>query len=106
MPRGDGTGPRGFGPRTGRGLGYCNGYDSPGFTRGYGCGRGYGYGRGNRQGYGRGYGWNDRSYYPPAEPYAGVSEKTLIENEIKAMNDQLKALQNRLDAINNPKSEE
>ena len=27
IPGGDRTGPTGAGPRTGRGLGYCNGYD-------------------------------------------------------------------------------
>ncbi|MCF7946089.1 MAG: DUF5320 domain-containing protein, partial [Spirochaetia bacterium] len=27
MPRGDRTGPDGMGPRTGRALGYCSGYD-------------------------------------------------------------------------------
>lgn len=52
MPGGDRTGPEGKGPRTGRGLGYCNGHDSPGYTndtdrpgrcygQGRGCGRGY-----------------------------------------------------------------
>ena len=32
MPRGDGTGPAGFGPMTGRAAGYCAGYDVPGFA--------------------------------------------------------------------------
>ena len=32
MPRGDRTGPTGRGPRTGRGLGYCTGNDSPGYS--------------------------------------------------------------------------
>jgi len=99
MPRGDGTGPRGMGQRTGRGLGYCNGYNSPGFTRGYGNGGGFGNGRGFGRMQGRGYGWNNQAYYAPVAPYAGVSEKTILENEIKAMNDQLKALQNRLNEI-------
>ena len=31
MPGGDRTGPLGLGPRTGRGLGYCSGYNRPGF---------------------------------------------------------------------------
>ena len=31
MPRGDETGPMGYGPRTGRGMGYCVGYPAPGF---------------------------------------------------------------------------
>ncbi len=31
MPWGDGTGPWGWGPRTGRGAGFCSGYPVPGF---------------------------------------------------------------------------
>ncbi len=102
MPRGDGTGPNGLGPRTGRGLGYCNGYNSPGFTRG-GFGRGYGRGFG----YGRGYRWGYQGGYNPAPPadYTPVSEKTLIENEIRVLNDQLKALQKRLGEIETEKTE-
>ena len=65
MPWGDGTGPWGMGPRTGLGLGYCNGYDRPGYAnplnrgggRGYGYGLGRGFGRGWGRGYGRGYGY-------------------------------------------------
>ncbi len=32
MPRGDGTGPMGTGPMTGRRSGYCAGYDVPGYV--------------------------------------------------------------------------
>ena len=32
MPRGDGTGPMGMGPMTGRGMGYCTGYNWPRFA--------------------------------------------------------------------------
>ncbi|NLA86193.1 MAG: DUF5320 domain-containing protein [Clostridiales bacterium] len=50
MPRGDGTGPDGYGPKTGRGAGYCAGFSKPDCRpkpRG-GCCRyhGRGYGRG------------------------------------------------------------
>ena len=31
MPWGDGTGPWGLGPRTGRGAGFCAGFPVPGF---------------------------------------------------------------------------
>jgi hypothetical protein len=55
MPRGDRTGPAGFGPMTGRGLGYCAGYDTPGASKGPGMGLGRGWGRGI--GYGRGLAW-------------------------------------------------
>lgn len=54
MPRGDRTGPRGSGPMTGRGMGYCAGYPGldymyPGPGFGYGGGRGLGRGRGWRR---------------------------------------------------------
>jgi len=32
MPYGDRTGPRGRGPRTGRGMGFCNGFDVAGYA--------------------------------------------------------------------------
>ena len=49
MPRGDGTGPGGMGPMTGRAAGYCAGYGMPGYMNPYGgrMGGGFGYpGRG------------------------------------------------------------
>ena len=54
MPGGDGTGPAGMGPMTGRAAGYCAGFPVPGFMnpvagRGFwGGGRGRGGGRGWR----------------------------------------------------------
>jgi uncharacterized protein DUF5320 len=56
MPGGDGTGPSGMGPMTGRAAGYCAGQNAPGFAsaiggRGFfggGGGRGGGWGRRNR----------------------------------------------------------
>ena len=56
MPGGDRTGPLGLGPGTGRALGYCYGYDSPGYTKwpGAGLGRGFGRGLGSGRGFGRG----------------------------------------------------
>jgi len=99
MPRGDRTGPSGEGPTTGRGMGYCTGNDRPGFDdprsnwgRGFGRrfqgGMGYGWraGFGFRHGYG--------SYNPGN--IVDVSEKTLIENEIRILKDQLSALEDRL----------
>jgi len=51
MPRGDRTGPSGRGSKTGRGLGYCTGYSSPGYTKGRPRGGG-GFGHGARRGSG------------------------------------------------------
>ena len=43
MPRGDGTGPGGMGPMTGRAAGYCAGYAVPGYmNRAIGIGVGAG----------------------------------------------------------------
>jgi len=56
MPRGDRTGSMGQGPVTGRGLGFCAGFDSPGYTKGAGGGMGRGYGFGRGMGGGRGFG--------------------------------------------------
>jgi len=53
MPRGDGTGPGGMGPMTGRASGFCAGYPVPGFMNSGGV-RGYwgrGGGRGRRHWY-------------------------------------------------------
>jgi len=57
MPLGDKTGPRGLGPRTGRGLGRClPGEDSP-VRIGKGFGRGVGGGRGGGRGINRNWNW-------------------------------------------------
>lgn len=56
MPAGDGTGPMGMGPMTGRAAGVCAGYGMPGSMnpiQGHGVGMGGGRGRGGRGG-GRG----------------------------------------------------
>lgn len=115
MPRGDKTGPEGFGPRTGRGLGYCTGYSSPGFMRGVPRGgAGFGFGRGFR-GFGRGFWW--RGFYPeayymlgqhPGGVYPGLStedEKAHLENVVKGMEDELKAVKERLQELSEGKKE-
>jgi hypothetical protein len=56
MPAGDRTGPWGMGPRTGRGFGYCSGFQAPGFMLS-GPGLGFGRGFGSRRGFGRGMGF-------------------------------------------------
>jgi len=72
MPGGDGTGPAGMGPMTGRAAGYCAGYAVPGFMNPI-PGRGMGWGRGMGRGRGRGWGWQAAYGSPPAYaqgPYA------------------------------------
>ncbi len=89
MPRGNGTGPAGQGPLTGRGLGNCTGVQNTayGYGRGLGMGRGPGMGRG--AGNGRGFG-----YYPAAPaPITYASQKDFLAA-------QQEDLKNRLEIIN------
>ena len=78
MPRGDGTGPEGLGPMTGRGLGYCAGYDSPGFTKGIGRGLGRGLARGRGRGIGRGMARGFRGGRGRGRAFAPPVERPLI----------------------------
>ncbi len=103
MPRGDRTGPRGLGPRSGRGAGYCAGYDMPGFANpspgvgGRFGGRFGGWGRG--RGWGRG--WSYRSYdagYPNWVPpnYPPATQ----EQELAGLKDEAEWLMGQLGEIN------
>ena len=57
MPRGNGTGPNGMGPMTGRQAGYCAGYGNAGWeSQGAGVNSGNGNGFGGGRGLGRGFG--------------------------------------------------
>jgi hypothetical protein len=64
MPRGDRTGPLGFGPMTGRAAGYCAGFGMPGFVNpAPGLAMGARFGRGGRfWGRGGGRGWRNMFY--------------------------------------------
>ena len=112
MPRGDRTGPMGYGPRTGRGYGYCSGYDQPGYMHpgpgmGYGGGMGWGRGWGRGFGWGRGLGWGraHRFWGPDYGPGprdvawgAPMAEPT-PEVEVNDLKAQASWLQEQLDAI-------
>jgi len=116
MAFGDRTGPNGAGPMTGRGAGFCAGYDRPGyanpaggrygrgFARGGGRGRGgFGFGRGFA--YGRGYGPNFERYpytYAPA-PISKEDEKKFLKNEAELLEKELEATKKRLNEIENDK---
>ena len=70
MPAGDKTGPMGQGPMTGRGAGYCAGFQVPGFMNsgpGMGRGRGRGWGMGRGGGMGRGRGWRGGNMITPEQ---------------------------------------
>ncbi|RLG12240.1 hypothetical protein DRN73_03180 [Candidatus Pacearchaeota archaeon] len=93
MPRGDRTGPDGQGPRTGRGLGYCSGYDSPGFTKGIPRG-----GAGVGRGFGRGRGFGFRNLAPQTAPreLTKAEEKKILEANLESLKQEIKEAEKRL----------
>lgn len=108
MSGGNGTGPVGLGPMTGRGAGFCAGYNAPGYTnpvggRGMGMGRGRGMGRG----FGRGIGLGRVGYGVPAwagvvNPYpANASFEPMVtaEQELEGLKQQAEFMQNSLTQI-------
>jgi len=80
MPGRDRTGPQGAGSRTGRGMGYCAGYDRPGF--------------GFRRG-GTGRGWRHRFFATGVPGWATPTP----EQETADLNAQAEWLKGQLDAI-------
>ncbi|NLB51099.1 MAG: DUF5320 domain-containing protein [Clostridiaceae bacterium] len=94
MPRRDGTGPMGYGPMTGWGMGPCRedgygyGYGRRGRRMGYGR-RGYGFGRG----YGRGFG----PVYD-GMPYDDRPEREILEEEREALQQRLDYISKQLES--------
>lgn len=104
MPRGDGTGPMGMGPMTGRGSGFCAGFVAPGYVNpGMGYGIGFGRGRGFRrmQYYTGMSAWNPSGYNAYAGAYRPVvDEKEYLNNQAELLEDQLQQLKKRLRELN------
>jgi hypothetical protein len=109
MPFGDGTGPMGMGPMTGRAAGYCAGYGvpgymNPGFGRGYGRGF-YGRGRGGGRGRGRGnrywaFGFPGQGYGAGPVAYGQVPVALSTEQELAGLKQQSEYMQSTLEEIN------
>ena len=109
MPAGNGTGPSGLGPMTGRAAGYCAGYSAPGYASPVG-GRGFfGNGRG-RGGGGRGWrnrfyatgtpGWGRRNLFPGTYGYGSAASEMTSEAEAKILKEQAEFMQKEISVIN------
>jgi hypothetical protein len=108
MPGGDGTGPLGMGPMTGRGAGSCVGTDIPGSSNmppGRGRGMGFGRGRGFGRGMCRGLGWLGvlaagglvaRTLFGAASK---ADEKTVLTEQATAMEGALANIKQRLSEL-------
>ncbi|OPY11630.1 DUF5320 domain-containing protein [Syntrophus buswellii] len=117
MPRGDGTGPMGRGPMTGRRAGFCSWLGAPGYTDAPPAfGLGYGRGRGFRSG---GRGWRNRffasgfwgwmrpaGYGAPYQIPDPEMEKQMLKREADALKAELSDLQKRLDELESAKAAE
>ena len=119
MPGGDGTGPAGMGPMTGRAAGYCAGYPVPGYMnaishRGFGAfgrGRGGGWGRRNwfhatgPAGWQRAamgmpaYGAPPAYPMPYAAPFGPTQTAPLPQQELEALQGQAEYFQDALEGI-------
>lgn len=119
-------GPAGMGPMTGRGAGYCGGYEAPGhanpayrmgmgWRRAWG-GRGGGWGRPWGGAWGRGRGWRHMAYVtgmpgwvragygpawgpPPAAGFSAYGFTPTPEEETEYLRSQAEWLKEELDAI-------
>lgn len=113
MPGGDRTGPMGQGPLSGRGLGACGGYQSPGYFRprlgrGFRRGMGRGFGRGFGRGQGYGWGYMPQVYGPPADPYytqpfSQEEEHQALSQEADYLKEQIKQIESRLKELEGQK---
>ena len=116
MPGGDGTGPMGMGPMTGRAAGICAGYPAPGYMSSI-PGRGFGFGRGRGFGFGRGLGLGFRGgrrwggywgapYAAPAYPFGAAvppytgptpeQEADMLKGQAEYLEDALEGIKKRM----------
>lgn len=121
MPRRDGTGPMGYGPMTGRGAGYCAGYETPGsmnsaFPAPY-CGRGRGFwGRGGGRGWRNSFyatglprwarsGWSlpSRMQRPPVGDYLQKQELEQLQEQAKYFSGALEDINQRIEELRKDK---
>ena len=91
MPGRDQTGPMGMGRMTGRGRGYCAGFEAPGFRFGY-RGRAFAGGRGRRY-----------NFFTTGLPgwlrvRDSESEAQALRNQVRNLREQLDMLEKRLAA--------
>ncbi|MGI6609928.1 MAG: DUF5320 domain-containing protein [Limnochordia bacterium] len=99
MPRGDGTGPQGFGPMTGRGAGFCAGFPVPGYqnTPGWGAGRSGGWGGGGGR---RRWCYRMPMPYPAAYDPGYAPAATSSEAELGLLKGEVSRLKGLLSEIN------
>lgn len=97
MPKGNGTGPAGTGPMSGRGAGYCAGNNAPGWQApGGGAGKQRGFRRsGKPRGFFRGH----------AQHAVASAEATMLQGKIDDLHAKLTSLEQQLARVTGNKGD-
>lgn len=100
MPRGNGTGPNGMGPMTGRAAGYCAGFETPGFANPVaGRGQGFGNGRGGRGRRNMFHATGMPGWMRGGNAVAPYSESQTLQQHAAMLQQQLDAINKRLSEV-------
>ncbi|MFH1079175.1 MAG: DUF5320 domain-containing protein [Pseudomonadota bacterium] len=100
MPRGDRTGPSGMGPMTGRGAGFCAGYNVPGFADA--APGGLFFGRGGRGRRNRFFATSQTGWMRGGmgfRPFGAVAPQFSTEEELHQMHQEADYLEKTLSAL-------
>lgn len=100
MPMGNGGGPAGNGPRTGRGAGFCSGFNRPGSFNRSGLGRSGGFGRMN--GMGRQAGGYRGMNFPPMDIQRVSDEdyRNMLSKEAEYLEKRLAEIKDQMEQKN------
>ena len=102
MPFGDGTGPNGLGPFTGRGRGFCAGIAVDTASLGLGRGRFLRLGRRGGRGNNRNIGFGRNTYnplFPVEQEFTPEQELTLLKNQAQNFNLSLENIRQRISEL-------
>lgn len=102
MPGGDGTGPMGRGPMSGRAAGTCAGFGMPGSAnpapgRGFGMGFGRGRGAGGRGPVGGGRGWRNMFFATGLPGWMRFGDQQVLKTQVEALQSELDFIKKRLE---------
>lgn len=92
MPRVDGTGPRGAGAMTGRGLGLCSGKNMMKYGAGLGLGLGLGFACKKRFGRGVGRGFDLQNTPSKSQKELLEEQKELLQSRLDVIDEHLESL--------------
>jgi hypothetical protein len=85
---------------SGRGLGFCAGFNAPGFMNAVHGRRGIGYVRGCGRGFGMGMGWrNGWSFQYAPVSHSQIDELTNLRNQAKYLDQALQSINKRISEL-------